>query len=98
MISPYEKKGREIGKLVAKKNLAYGNSFEESGKILKILYPEGIPSDQYDEMLGIVRVIDKLFRLVNNKFAFDESPWDDVVGYGILGSVRLNKKPKGKTS
>jgi hypothetical protein len=52
------------------------------------LYPYGIKPEQYVDALGILRVIDKLFRIATKKDAFDESPWRDIAGYGILGAVR----------
>lgn len=81
----YEEIGREIGKLVKEKQKAYGNSFGNSGKILKVLYPKGIPVEKYDDALTIIRVVDKLFRIAMEKDAFGESPWKDIAGYGILG-------------
>lgn len=80
----YEVIGQNIGKLVERKNKAYGDSFNQSGEFLKILYPDGIQPDQYQDMLGIVRVFDKMMRIANEKGAFDENPWEDVAGYGIL--------------
>lgn len=77
----------EIGNLVEDKNAAYGDSFQKSQEIIKILYPNGIRTDQYRDVLGIIRVLDKMFRLATNKQAFDESPWTDICGYGLLGSV-----------
>lgn len=81
----YEKIGTEIGRLVQKKNEAYGDSFGQASKILEVLYPDGIKTDQYRDALAITRVIDKLFRLANKKDAFGESPWRDICGYSILG-------------
>lgn len=80
--------GQEIGQLVEEKNAAYGDSFARSGAILRVLYPNGVKPEQYDDMLGIVRVLDKLFRIANDKRAFGESPWRDITGYGILGVAR----------
>ena len=54
--------------------MAYGDSFGRAGQVLKVLYPDGIILDQYDDMLAVVRIIDKLFRIANNKDAFGESP------------------------
>jgi hypothetical protein len=82
--SSFEQLGTEIGKLVAEKNAAYGDSFKRSGEILQILYPNGIKPEQYRDALGVVRVIDKLFRIATRKDAFGESPWRDVAGYGIV--------------
>ena len=81
----YEKIGTEIGRLVQKKNEAYGDSFGQASKILEVLYPSGIKPNQYRDALAITRVIDKLFRLANKKDAFGESPWRDICGYAILG-------------
>ena len=81
----YENIGKEVGKLVDEKQVAYGNSYGKGGEILKILYPDGVMPEQYTDMLGIIRVIDKLFRIASQKDAFMESPWRDITGYGLLG-------------
>lgn len=85
-LGKYEQIGKSIGQLVDEKNKAYGNSFNESSNFLKILYPNGIQVDQYADMLGIIRVFDKLMRIAHQKDAFGENPWRDIVGYGILRS------------
>jgi hypothetical protein len=74
-----------LGKLVQEKNRAYGNSFVRSGDILTVLYPAGIKPEQFVDALLIVRVIDKLFRIANQKDAFHENPWQDIAGYGLCG-------------
>jgi len=84
----YEQIGKEIGSLVDKKNAAYGSSFDNSGEILKVLFPNGISPDKYTDMLAIVRILDKLFRIANDKNAFSEDPWQDIAGYGILGTAK----------
>ena len=84
----YEKKGQEIGKLVDEKQAAYGDSFGKSGEIMKILYPEGINPEQYKDALAIIRIIDKLFRIANDKGYGGENPFMDIAGYGLLGSVQ----------
>ena len=81
----FEKIGTEIGQLVDQKNEAYGSSFEKSEQILKVLYPNGIEPSQYQDMLAITRILDKLFRISTRKDAFGESPFKDIAGYGILG-------------
>ena len=58
----YEKIGVEIGKLVTRKQAAYGNSFGKAGEIIRILYPSGITSEKMDDALTVVRILDKLFR------------------------------------
>ena len=77
--------GTEIGELVESKNKAYGSAFEKSGQILKVLYPNGIQPEQFTDMLAIVRILDKLFRIATNKNAFNEEPFKDIAGYAILG-------------
>lgn len=76
----------EIGTLVQEKNEAYGDSFSRAGDIMELLYPDGIMPSQYKDALGVVRVIDKLFRIATRKDAFGESPWKDIAGYGVLGA------------
>ncbi len=83
-----EKAASRIGQLVTEKNLAYGDAFGKSDQILKILYPEGVRPDQYGDMLAVIRIIDKLFRVATRKDTFGESPWEDICGYGLLASVR----------
>tara|TARA_R110000851_G_C12885950_1_gene546585 strand:+ start:341 stop:634 length:294 start_codon:yes stop_codon:yes gene_type:complete len=85
VLMKFEKIGTEIGKLVDLKNRAYGSSFEKSEQILKVLYPNGVEPSQYKDMLAITRIVDKLFRIASQKEAFDESPFKDIAGYGILG-------------
>lgn len=75
----------DLGSLVEEKNRSYGSSFSESSKILKILYPNGVDPDQYTDLLLTTRILDKLFRIATNKEAFNEEPWKDIAGYGLLG-------------
>ena len=80
--------GTRLGKLVQVKNAAYGDAFAKSGDILRVLYPNGVRPEQYEDLLGVCRVLDKLFRIATQKDALGESPWGDVTGYGILGVAR----------
>ena len=73
-----------VAKLVTEKNIAYGNSFAETYDFLILLYPTGIQPEQYDDMLTIVRVWDKLKRIATHKDALGENPWRDVMGYALL--------------
>jgi hypothetical protein len=86
----YESIGNKIGKLVDEKNQAYGDSFNKSGEFLKLLFPNGVQPNQYSDMLGIIRVFDKLMRIASNKGAFKENPWEDICGYSILRSEENN--------
>lgn len=83
----------KVGQLVDEKNAAYGDSFGEAGNFLKILYPNGISCEQYTDMLCIVRIFDKMKRIATKKDAFGESPYRDIVGYGLLGlNLDLSKQ------
>jgi len=80
----YSKLGSTIGELVAEKNAAYGDSFGRSGRVLKELYPDGITPENYNDVLTIARILDKLFRIATQKEAFGENPYRDIAGYAIL--------------
>lgn len=82
----YEKKGREIGALVDQKQKEYGDSWGKAAAILRALYPDGIKPDQYHDVLGVARVIDKLSRISNGNQG-EENAWADLAGYGLLGSL-----------
>ena len=90
----FETIAKQIGSLVEKKNKTYGSAFLRSADILKVLYPSGIKPNQYIDVLGTVRVLDKLFRIATSKKAFQESPWKDIAGYGILGANNDRKTDK----
>ena len=83
----YSEKAAAVSKLVEEKQAAYGDSFSNSGDILRKLFPDGIMPDKYDDLLAITRIVDKLFRIANQKDAFGESPYDDIIGYALLGAT-----------
>ena len=88
----YEEIGKEIGKLVTEKQIAYGDSFGNSHRILQVLFPNGITPDRYHDALTLTRIIDKIFRIANRKDAFSESPYRDICGYAILAIKRDEEK------
>lgn len=83
----YKDLGAAIGELVDEKQEQYGNSFGRAGEILQILYPGLINPEQYKDMLAVVRIIDKLFRIANGDQG-SESAYQDIAGYGLLGAGR----------
>lgn len=93
----FEALGKKIGALVDRKNKAYGNSFFKCGAFLRICYPDGIKPDQYEDALCIVRIFDKQMRIATDRTAMGESPYQDIAGYGILGT-QLHESPKPATS
>lgn len=84
----YREIGSKIGAVVEQKQEAYGDSFSKAHLILEVLYPNGITPEQYPELLTIVRVIDKLFRIATDNDKLGESPWADICGYSILSIAR----------
>ena len=88
--------GQEVGKLVADKQKAYGDSFGRSGECLRQMFPDGIEPHQYDDLLTIARILDKLFRIANDPDAFSENPYQDIVGYGLLGMKRHTSRNGNK--
>lgn len=83
----YKQLGAGIGEIVDEKQEQYGNSFGRSGEVLQILYPGMIKPEQYKDMLAVVRIIDKLFRIANGDQG-GESAYKDIAGYGLLGAGR----------
>lgn len=91
----YVLKALDIADLVIEKQFAYGNSFEKSGEVMRILYPNGIKPEQMDDALTIVRILDKLFRVAHKKDAFGESPYRDIMGYALLAVERDENTKSG---
>ena len=56
------------------------------------MYPAGICPEQYDDLLTIARILDKLFRIANDPDAFDENPYQDIVGYALLAMKRYEER------
>lgn len=97
-MSNYEKEAMEIAKLVESKQEAYGDSFGKSAEILKSLYPNGIKVEQYQDVLTLVRIIDKMFRIATKKDAFGESPYKDILGYALLAVAKDSKEKTEKVA
>ena len=74
------------------KREAYGNAFNNAPDILTMLYPNGIQPESYGDVLTIVRIIDKLYRIANQ--ADTEDPWEDIAGYAVLA---LEKRSLSKS-
>lgn len=87
VINPYEEVALEIAKLVSRKQIEYGNSFSFSYDIIKVLYPNGISLEQIKDLLVVIRIIDKLFRIANGNLG-SEDAFSDIIGYGLLSVVR----------
>jgi hypothetical protein len=84
----YETLAASVGRLVAEKQAAYGDSFGKTGAVLKIMAPDGLRPDQYHAVLFVARVLDKCFRILTQPDAFGESPARDIAGYALLEVAR----------
>ncbi len=73
-----------LASLLCDKQRAYGDSFSRAEKILKVLYPSGIPVHAFQDALAIVRILDKLSRIATDDDPFNEDPWMDIAGYALL--------------
>lgn len=80
----YEHEAQDIANLVLAKKQAYGeHSLEQVNDIIKILYPTGISSEDYSKVLIIVRLLDKVTRLVTAHHKDKEDAWKDIAGYAL---------------
>lgn len=82
----------KISELLSKKQAAYGDSHGKSGKIMEILYPNGIPAEKVSDALTLARIIDKLFRIATDKDFGGEDPFRDIAGYAILSAYRREQE------
>ena len=90
----------EIGELLVIKDAAYGSAFEKTKEILKILFPNGLPVEAFDDGLTIQRILDKICRLTvlctnpdeNKTDERTEDAWKDIAGYAIKALCEQRRK------
>lgn len=94
--SELEHLGAELGAMCTEKERAYGRTVHAVTEIVGVLYPDGIRPDQYDDVLLVARIADKLCRIASRGPAGadlgGESPYDDIVGYGLLGARKERQR------
>lgn len=83
-------KALQLAQLVKDKREAYGDSFGRTEKLFHILYPDGVPTEQFKNALFILRVLDKICRLANNGDSdpMNEDPVVDIAGYALVKLVQ----------
>lgn len=96
--------GLEVGKLVDEKQKAYGDSVTKCYEIMKVLLKDyknddntyTIPESLLPQMLLDVRKIDKMNRRFSNPDGdlMGENPFQDDVGYSMLGVRMVNQLNK----
>lgn len=87
MQKTFEELGSSQANLVKKKQEDYGDSFGKSAAILEQLYPKGIRIEQYRDLLAIIRILDKIFRIATlseKNFESKINSWGDINGYSLL--------------
>lgn len=93
MAPDYLPVAKALGELLNEKQAAYGDAFGSMNEVFNILYPEGISPHQYEDILTVVRIMDKIFRVANlphdKKDVMGEEPWKDIAGYALL---KLSKR------
>jgi len=86
-VNPYKLTTDGIADLLETKNSQYGNSVKKAPECLRILYPHGITSEQMEDALFVLRILDKLSRIAAGADA--EDPYVDIAGYAVLRKADL---------
>jgi len=88
-----EKLGKILGKQTDKKHTSYGQATDIVPEILKILYPDGIKHEQFKDAVLVILILNKLCRISRgDKTAFEENPYNDIVGYALRGGITFDEK------
>lgn len=83
-----------------KKSEEYGDTDLKVGRMMDILYPEGVPLEQYGDFLFSLKILEKISRL-SSKNISEEARADlmqDLAGYGILGTYNKRVANASKES
>lgn len=91
-----EKILEDLCSLLQHKGKYYGDTFGTVPKLLRILYESRrneqgqyvLDDKDWDNMVAVVRVLDKMCRIVAGDRG-EESAWRDIVGYAILSLNRV---------
>jgi hypothetical protein len=96
----YEVLATAIGRLTDEKSKQYGDSAERAEKIMKVLYPNGVPVEAFKNALLIVRMCDKLCRIATQDTTgvdgAGEDAWKDMAGYSLIGALKNIVNGEGK--
>ena len=87
-VSQYVGVAANIGALAEGKLAAHGDTTGNTGKILRVLYPDGIAPDQYDDMLSIARILERICCIATDKQSLGEALFTDIAEAGILGLIK----------
>lgn len=90
-----------IWNLLIEKQKSYGDTYSVVPHVLELLLIEKkdengnylLNSTDINNLLTIVRILDKLFRIVNGNNG-NEDAWDDILGYCILEKIKTLRGEK----
>ena len=85
----YQQIAEKLVSTLEEKRKAYGDGFSGVPEILKILYPHGVLPEDYENLLTLTRILDKIYRISNNDTT--EDPWLDIAGYSFLAMRERTK-------
>lgn len=73
----------DLSDLLWEKRQAYGaNNLTGTGDFFKLLFPEGIPPERYQDALILARMFDKMSRIARGTSG-KEDAWQDLAGYAV---------------
>lgn len=97
-LNNYEQIAINIAAMLRDKQSLYGDAYPKVEACLQILYPNGIQTSQYGDIVYVTRIIEKLSRIANrnktNKLLEKESPFRDIVGTAFLAMINDESKDK----
>jgi len=79
----FENVAKQIVETVKVSNKETGNCFTETTKVIKLLFPNGIPSGKEQEAAALLRIIDKMFKIVNNPGSNTLKDWQGLSAYAL---------------
>lgn len=88
ILDEFTQKALNIAKILRYKNKVYGDSYNKTAEIMKMLFPKGIECEDYTKILILVRILDKVFRIVHGND--NEDSWRDIAGYALLMTKKNN--------
>jgi hypothetical protein len=87
----YKNKVLKAIEIVEEKGVEYGDTYGKVSEMLKVLYPAGCPTTSIGEMMFVSKVLEKLCRISCPGNTNKSDAFQDIVGYGLLGTERDNR-------
>lgn len=82
-MNPFDPLCTDLSKLLWEKRQSYGsNNLTGTGDFFKLLFPEGIPPERFQDALILARMFDKMSRIARGTQG-QEDAWQDLAGYAV---------------